>query len=246
MTTTVRLPRVRDDSPAGGEDGRDAHPRRRAVVAAVAAAVLVGAAIWVVGFSPVFGVRTVSVRGASPVTAQQIRAAAHVRHGSPVLRLDTGAIARRIEHAVPSVATAWVRTSFPSTVVITVTERVPMGYLTTGNSYVLVDAAGDQFATVTKRPRNLPLFAVPTGQAGKATGAAVASVAAALPPAVRTHVASIQAIDPSAITLLLTDQRVVTWGSAQDNAAKARVLPALLAQKGTRFDVSDPNLVVAH
>src|SRR5206468_2767339 len=105
---------------------------------------------------------------------------------------------------------------------------------------------GDQFRRLSTRPRGVPLFALPDGGAARSSGAAVASVAAALPTSLLARIASIQAFDPGAITLLLTDHRVVSWGSADHNADKARILPTLLNQPGTRFDVSDPSQVVAH
>jgi len=92
---------------------------------------------------------------------------------------------------------------------------------------------------VTARPVHLPLFEVPAGARG--TGGAVATVAAALPPGVRARIASVQAIDPTAITLVLQNGRTVAWGSAARSTDKARVLPTLLGQPGDHFDVSNPD-----
>ena len=91
------------------------------------------------------------------------------------------------------------------------------------------------------RRRGLPLLAVSPGADAKATAQAVAEVAASLTPQLLARVASIQAFDPTAITLLLTDQRVVRWGSADRSADKARILPTLLAQPGSTFDLTDPD-----
>ncbi|MGI8761658.1 MAG: cell division protein FtsQ/DivIB [Jatrophihabitantaceae bacterium] len=224
----------------------DAAPRRgrrigRPLVLGGIAAVLVAAVLtWLLAFSSVFGVGTVEVRGEHVLSAARIRTAAAVPHGTPLLRLDTASIARRVE-TVPGVAAAVVRTSFPSTVLITVTERVAVGVVRSGTGYALVDATGDQFRTVTARPRGLPLFVVPAGTDARTTGGAVATVASALTPALRAQVASVQALDPNAITLLLTDQRVVQWGSAARSADKARILPALLRGHVSQVDVSDPD-----
>ena len=55
-------------------------------------------------------------------------------------------------------------------------------------------------------------------------------------------VRSIEALDPNAITLVLTRGRVVAWGSADRSADKARVLPVLLEQKHARYvDLTDPD-----
>jgi cell division protein FtsQ len=69
---------------------------------------------------------------------------------------------------------------------------------------------------------------------------AVATVAAQLPPAVRKRIRSVQALDSSAITLLMRDGRVVHWGSSADTVRKAELLPALLRQSNDMIDLSDP------
>jgi cell division protein FtsQ len=125
-------------------------------------------------------------------------------------------------------------------VVISVVERTPVGVVKHGGRYVLVDRTGDQYRTVDSAPPHLPVFVVPVGTDSRTTGGAVATVAAALSTQIRAHVASIQALDPKAITLLLTDGRVVAWGSVGRSAEKARILPVLLKQKGQQFDVTDP------
>jgi cell division protein FtsQ len=66
-------------------------------------------------------------------------------------------------------------------------------------------------------------------------------VAGALSRTLRAQVASIQAFDPTAITLLLNDRRVVRWGSADRNDEKAKILPTLLAQPGSQFDLTNPD-----
>jgi cell division protein FtsQ len=108
-----------------------------------------------------------------------------------------------------------------------------------------MDRTGAQFQTTTAAPRGLPELALPTGVLAREAGAAVATVAAALPAALRARVASIQAFDPSAITVLLRDDRVIHWGSAERSGDKAAVLAALLTRPGRVFDVSNPDLVVS-
>lgn len=214
--------------------------RRIALVAGVVA--LVAVLVWVFVFSSVLGARRVVVHGARDVPVAQIESVADVPHGRPLLRLDTGAIARRVE-TLPDVAAASVRVSYPATVVITVTERVAVGYLSAGNGVVLVDKSGRQFRSVASAPAGLPRFDIPTGDT--AAGQAVATVAGALTPGLLGKLSSIAARDPAQITLYLRDGRTVEWGSADRSADKAQVLPALLARDGTDFDVSNPDVVVA-
>jgi cell division protein FtsQ len=214
--------------------------RRVALVAGVLGVFAVF--VWVALFSSVLGAKRVLVHGAHAVSAARIQSVADVPHGRPLLRLDTGAIARRVE-ALPVVAAASVHVSYPSTVVITVTERVAVGYLVADGKVILVDKSGRQFRTVAAAPAGLPRFDIPPG--ATAAGHAVATVAVALTAPVLRKLASISADNPTAITLRLRDGRTVQWGSADRSADKAQVLPALLARPGTQFDVSNPDLVVA-
>ncbi len=240
---SVTLPTLRPALDAN-EPPRRRLSRRALLVGAAGIVVTAALLSWLVAFSSVFGVRTVSVRGLDTLSAARVRAVADVTRATPLVRLDTGAVARRVE-TIPEVASARVSTSFPNTVVVTVVERRPIGYLDVDGRAVLVDRTGDQYHVAPVAPRGLPKFVVPSGSQARATGEAVATVAATLPAALRVRVASIQAFDPTAITLVLTDQRVVRWGSADRSADKARILPALLTQPGTQFDVSNPDLVVA-
>jgi cell division protein FtsQ len=240
MTTTY----VRDAEDA--EDAEDpeqehARNRRRTVLFVVAAAVVVAVLVtWLVAFSSVFGVRTITVHGTHSLTAAQVRTAADIGHGRPLVRVDTAAATRRIEK-LADIESAQVSTSFPSTVVITVVEREAVGYVRTDGRTMLVDRTGDQYRAVAKAPAGLPKFVVPAGTSARTTGGAVATVAAALSADLRTKVSSIQALDPSAITLVLTHGRLVHWGSAARSTDKARVLPVLLQHDATQIDVTDPD-----
>lgn len=248
---SATLPIVRNlpadgERASGGTSGdTDVPGGRTGRLFIIAALVLLvaGLTTWLVAFSPVLGARSVTVRGAHNLTGAQVLSAAGITHATPLVRLDAGAAARRIE-ALPDVASASVRISYPSSVIITVTERIAVGYLKAGNTFTLVDGTGDQYRTVRSKPLDLPLFAVPVGADAKGAGQAVATVAASLRPTLLASVASIQSLDPSAITLLLLDHRVVRWGGAERSADKARILLVLLTQRGTEFDVTNPDQVV--
>ena len=219
---------------------------KRLVLGAAGFVALAAVVVWLLAFSSVFGVSTVRVDGVHALTAGQVRKAAAIADGTPLLRLDRAAVEHRVER-LPGVAHADVRTSFPSTVVISVTERLPVGYVKTGNGdragYRLVDRTGLAYETVRTVPARLPLLVVPGGTQGRPTAEAVATVAASLPASLLAQVQSIQALDPTSITLLLSGQRVVRWGSADRSADKARILPVLLRAPGvSQVDVSDPDL----
>jgi cell division protein FtsQ len=171
-----------------------------------------------------------------------VRGAAKIVHGTPLVRVDTAAVTRRVER-LPDVASAQVSTSFPTTVTIVVVERRPVAYLPTAGGATLVDRTGARYRTVAVAPAGLPRLA---GTASRSTAAALAAVAAALPADVRAQVRSIQALDPNSITLLLDGGRLVRWGSSARSADKARVLPVLLRGQDDQIDVTDPDQPYTH
>lgn len=215
--------------------------RRRAIALLVVSALVVAlVAVWVVAFSSVFGVRTIEVRGLRSLSTAEVEGRAAIGRGTPLVRVDTAAATRRIE-LLPEVYSAEVSTSFPSTVIITVTERSPVGYVRSAGLYRLVDHTGDPYLAVATAPKDVPLLVVPSESRTRRAVAHVAAALAALPAGQRPRVRSIQALAPDAITLVLAHGRVVQWGTATQDAAKARVLPIMLRKKiATHFDVSDP------
>jgi cell division protein FtsQ len=239
---TTTLPRTPGTEPTAPSIGR----RLRWWLVVGLVVLLVGIAGWVVGFSSVLGAKTVTVRGVRTLTVQQVRTAADIPTGTPLIRLDKAAVTRRVE-AIPEVASAEVSLRYPSTVLVTVTERVAIGYVTATGGFGLVDHSGRSFRTVRAAPAQLPHFTLPAGAQAQPVAAAMAAVAAALSGTpVLAQLSSIQAEQPDAITLLLRDGRTVLWGGPERSADKAKVLPALLGRPGTTFDVSNPDLVVAH
>ncbi len=215
---------------------RDPTRRRRAVVAVAVLLALAGLATWLVAFSSVLGVHHVRVRGTASVPPTTVERVADVPQGHPLVRLDTSAIARRVE-TIPAVAGAEVTTSWPSTVIITVRERIAVGVLREDGQLMLVDRTGALYKKVATRPARLPLLAVSGGRAARA---AAARVAAAMPADLRHRVRSLQALDPTAITVVLRSGTLVRWGGAERSMLKARVVEALRHRSVDQIDVTDP------
>jgi len=217
-------------------------PSLAVVIAALAALAMVAG--WLVFFSPVVAARSVVVRGSfQRLSAAEIRSAADVSTHTPLVRLDTGAIKRRVA-AIAGVAAVSVSRSFPSTVTIRVTERIPVGYLNQGSGFALVDKTGVQFGTVTATPPGLPRFELAPGADARPSTVAAAEVAGVLPGKILSSLASVSAGSATAVSLVLRDGRVVRWGAPVRNAEKAQLLVALLKQPGSTFDISDPDIAV--
>jgi cell division protein FtsQ len=242
-----RLVRARGEA-APRRSRRLARPRRRrlrAVLLSLLGAALAVAAAWVLFGTSVLGVRSVEVTGTQVTTPEAVLAAAAITVGTPMLRLDTGAIADRVR-ALPPVAEVDVRRSLPNTVVITVTERTPAALVPDAGGYGVLSADGVLFHRVSAPLAGVPVVRLDTpGPADPAT-LAVLRVVAALTPELRGVLAEILAPAPTRISLTLVDGRTVVWGDAESSDRKAAVATTLLGEAASEIDVSVPDIATVN
>ena len=211
------------------------------MVAGAGLLALVGALAWVLLGSSLFDARSVQVAGTKELPADVVREAAAVPLGTPMLRLDTGAIETRVA-AIPRVANAQVRCNLDGTVRIEVTERVPVAIMHRSDGAHLVDATGTDYAAVPAAPPELPELRVARGTPRDAATVAALTVLTRLPDWLRGQVRAVAANSPSEVVLSLDNKREVRWGGAEDDGRKAAVLGPLLTQPGKVYDVSSPTL----
>lgn len=199
-------------------------------------------AAWVLLGSSWLVVDKVVVTGESRLSAEQVLRAAQVRRGTPLARVDTGAVASRVR-ALGPVAAVSVQRSWPSTLRVVVTEREPVVAVASGKTWTLYDGTGAQLGSAAQVPAGLARLAVAhPGPSDPSTRAAL-TVLQALPPALRTQVALVRATSAEQVSLVLRDGRRVVWGGTSDGPAKATALLALLRMKGRVYDVSSPTVV---
>jgi cell division protein FtsQ len=191
-------------------------------------------------FTPLMSARGIIVNGLGAVTREEVLDAAHVKLGTPLLQINTDSIADRVA-AIRRVASAHVQRDYPSALMITVVERVPVVVKDLPDGPHLFDRDGVDFATAPPPPA-LPYIDVDNpGPADPATKAALA-VLTALRPEVVAQVSRIAAPSVASITLTLTDGRTVIWGTNDRTEEKAQKLAALLTRPGRTYDVSSPDL----
>ena len=221
---------------AGARRGRS---RYKAAFFALAAAALIAAVVWVLYGSRLLVVRSIEVTGTHLVPKSEVLAAAGIPDGLPLMRVNTGAVASRVDR-ITQVQSAQVTRSWPDGVVITVQERTPALAVPVAGGFDLVDPSGVVVRQVTKQPRRLPQF-VPTGSLpGNAGVRAAASVLRELPRALAGRVTSVTVPTPDAVTLHLSGGVTVDWGSPGLAAQKARVLAILMRTHARSYDVSAP------
>lgn len=244
--------------------------RLYALLGGLLAALLVASG-YVAAFTSALGVRHVQVSGERLLTAARVTAAAGIGADTPLARLDPSAVERRVRALAP-VAAVEVGRHWPHTVTIRVTERSAVVYTLRGGAPWLIDRSGRAFWRAASAPAGLvridstPTRAVPgtstpgttppgipadaagppaTVRASDAVRAAVA-VATEIPAALRRSVRSVSAATPDSVIVHLSDNRTVLWGTPDDGAAKARVLPGLLHRDATTYDLSGMPDVVVH
>ena len=191
-------------------------------------------------FTPVMAARSVVVVGTGAVTSEEVIDVAKVVPGTPLLQIDTDAVADRVA-GIRRVASARVQREYPSTLRITIVERVPVVVKDFDDGPHLFDRDGVDFATAPPPP-GLPYIEVDDpGPADPPTRAAL-EVMTALSPEVAAQVSRVAAPSLASITLTLTDGRTVVWGTTDRTGEKAEKLAALLTQPGRVYDVSSPDL----
>jgi cell division protein FtsQ len=206
----------------------------------------------------VFVVRSVTVTGARLVSASQVVAAADVPPGTPLSRVDAGAVTQRVE-TIRQVASATVTVDWPDHVAIAVTERVPvMAVRMADGGYDLVDPSGVIVSLATAKPAALPLLRTSLSGAALRSDpgvAAVSAVLAELTPGLGRSVGSVSVAqaptgpggafaESQQVTLTMTDGTTIVWGDPSNAAAKNRELAILLRGGVSYVNVSAPTTVV--
>lgn len=194
-----------------------------------------------VEFSPVLVTRFVSVQGVPPVDVPTVVRRAAVPMGTPLAKVDTRAIALRVI-ATPALAEVTVTRWWPSTIVISARQRVPVLAVRDPQGQVqVVDSGGDAYATVSAPPQGVPLVSTAESPPSVESLRAVVSVLQALPSARRGLVTDVTVQGPNMVTFRLGAVTVM-WGGASEPELKVQVMTALLRLKGAgTIDVSAPH-----
>lgn len=225
--------------------------RRMLWLSALGTAALLVVAVTLTAFSPLMALRTIDVVGTSRVKASDVTAALKGQLGRPLPLVDFGAIRSDLA-AFPLIRSFSTESHPPSTLVVRIVERVPVGVIADGRTFRLVDAAKVTISQGTTRPAGFPVIHA-AGAAGslaaKSGFDAAVAVLQALPAKVLGSVDTITAATKDDVTFtLLGSGAKVVWGSPDQSDLKAADLAAIMksagATAGSVFDVSSPHSVV--
>jgi cell division protein FtsQ len=204
------------------------------LVLAITAAVL----YW----TPAVSVRELRVRGTAVVTEREVRDAAAVRPGTPLLQVDVAGLRSRVAQIAP-IRSVDITRRPPSTLEIRVTERTAVAVVENPGGRWLLDGTGVAYLPAPVDNPGLVLVKLATPNPTDATTRAALAVLAALTRELREPLAALVAEAPARIRLELTDGRTVVWGDSSENDAKARVAAVMLGKPGRVIDVSAPEFV---
>ncbi len=228
-------------------EARATRVRRRSWRTVLASVLLLAAAVglaWLVWWSPVLAVRSVAVTGVAGSEERAVAALVGVPDGTPLARVDTGAVAGRVRSRV-TIAEVSVQRSWPHTLTVHVVPRTPAIVVKNPQGQLeVVDRQGVSYGRVTTPPDGIPVVSATSDRAmsEEAIRTAIA-VIESLPPNLSSRVSSVRVSSADLVTFRI-GPTAVAWGNAEQGARKVEIVRALLATKPTRIDVSAPDTPV--
>ena len=259
------------EGPVGEPHGRSRSPWKAAFFVLAAVGIVAGVA-WALLGSKLLVVRSVEVTGTHLVPQAEVLAVAGLPRGLPLIRVDTAAIASRVDR-ITQVESAHVSREWPDHVLIAVRERTPALAVAASGGYDLIDRFGVVVRWTGRRPQGMPLY-LPSGastaggvggsspQAGSAGGvggsspqagtalrgspevAVAVAVLHELPPRIVRHLADLAAPGPASVTLHLSGGVTIIWGGTDRPGEKSRELGILMRTPARLYDVSAPGTAV--
>ncbi|WP_447036847.1 cell division protein FtsQ/DivIB [Streptomyces sp. DSM 118878] len=228
-------------------------PRSRKPIALLALVVLVAAGgAWVFYGSPWLRLERVETSGTDVLKDRKVVEAAGAPVDAPLISVDTDALEDRLRSKLPRIDSVEVTRSWPDGIRLKVTERKPALLVEKGGKFIEVDAKGVRFATVERAPKGVPRL---EWALDRKSGAAslrrfgtdrllreAVRVAGDLPETVARDTRSVKVRSYDSISLELSGDRTVEWGSGEKGRTKATTLSALMkaTPKARHFDVSVP------
>lgn len=193
-------------------------------------------------FLPVFSVRGVQVVGTRTIPVEVVTERAAVSPGTPLLQVDTHAVARRVA-GIPRVDQVTVRRDYPSGLRIELIERTALVVVEVDGEQHLVDGQGIDFGQGDPPP-GTPELTVGEEARSDLPGIVrdLATVFAEVRGTAGQEIVAVDVETPASIVLTLVDGRTVEWGAAGRDREKAVALQMVLEQPGEVWNVSNPAL----
>lgn len=197
--------------------------------------VLAVALWWSLFQSRWFITETVTINGLSRLPIEQVTAIAAVPLNEPLVSQDLPGIKERLI-ALPEIKTVLVERGWPKTLLITITERVPIAVAATAGGYNLIDDEGKNSGVVAAPPEGLLVIAAAPDSPAML---AAIQVLAAIPA--EWQVTGLSAVTQDNVVANLASGAVISFGTGENAAQKVKVAQALLKQNYLTINVSAPD-----
>ncbi|MEN9741512.1 MAG: hypothetical protein RIR66_468, partial [Actinomycetota bacterium] len=182
--------------------------------------VIVIALWWSLYQSRWFITEQVTINGLSRLTAEQVASAAAVPLNEPLVSQDVKGITERLS-AIPEIKVALVERGWPHTLLITITERVPVAIAATAGGFNLIDDEGKNAGSVGAPPPGLLVIAATPDSPAMAEAI---KVVAAIPA--EWQVTGLSAGSQDSVVANLASGAVVTFGTGEFAEQKVKVAQA--------------------
>lgn len=201
----------------------------------------------VCAFTPLTAVREIHVTGANAVPEKDLTRALERFDGVPLALVDDAEVHRALE-VFPLIQRYQVERVPPHTLVVDVTERVPVITVERNGSFDQYDAAGVKVGTGDAASQGVPLASGAATDLSSPAFIASARVVRDMTEDLRARVTGVEASSAQDITLKLDSGLEVVWGGDSDTRRKSVVLESMTAALGSRpievIDVSSPDAPV--
>jgi cell division protein FtsQ len=198
--------------------------RRRIVFVILLSAAITSTVLYIGYYSNLLVIKKIDVRGANQVPVQVITDTAQISLNTQLLRVPTSIVVERLT-TISQIGRAEVRRGWPSTLVIEVTERIPLALADTPAGRFLVDASG--ISGPDDASRSVSILAWQS-----------------FPDWLKAEVVITNTDNPNSIWFTLTSGRKVIWGDLTKAEEKSAVLKVLRRMAGSIYDVSTPEVPV--
>lgn len=126
-------------------------------VQAVFFVLLFGLSTYVLLQSPIFSVKDIEIIGRNEISQQELVKLSGVALGNNIFKLNLKDGQDKIQ-LLPAVKDVKITRKFPSTVVIQLTERSPVAFLSVGNTFVEIDAEGIYIRPGKMQEKSIPII----------------------------------------------------------------------------------------
>lgn len=204
--------------------------------------------LFILMLTPIFNAKHLVVQtpgGGKPeyITAGEVKQAIDYNKNDNIFKINTRKGEENLKH-IPYVKDAEIDRKLPNKVVVTISERMPVAYVTFGNASMLLDEDGRLLEQVGKKPKKLPVvigISVKTLKVGenlRDRNVAKANAYTALYQKLEEYnlasqTTEINVKDPNQVKCVLGGNKEVVFGDGYQLDYKMRMLQVAVEQLGS-------------